>query len=139
MGGKLVDLGFAEDPNFFRIGISTSVDGLLIGSTPVPIDFQIDNFRLITEVFPLEGDYNADGAVDAADYVVWRKHFGTTIELPNDPDGGTIGPLQYATWQANFGSNPGAGGGHGAVPEPGAILMLVSAALGGIGVGRRRL
>jgi hypothetical protein len=26
----------------------------------------------------LPGDYNGDGTVDAADYVVWRKTLGTT-------------------------------------------------------------
>ena len=141
MGGKLVDIGFAEDPNFFRIGISTSVDGLLISSTPVPIDFQIDNFRLITEVFPLEGDYNADGAVDAADYVVWRKTVGSTIVLPNDPDGGTIGPDQYATWRANFGTGSGgsgAGGGNAAAPEPSGLLLIFMATVAGVMFGRGR-
>jgi hypothetical protein len=28
----------------------------------------------------LIGDYNEDGDVDAADYVVWRKTFGSSVE-----------------------------------------------------------
>src|SRR5205085_2633394 len=43
----------------------------------------------------INGDYNNDGKVDAADYVVWRKYAGTTHTLPNDPTGGTIGIAQY--------------------------------------------
>ena len=43
------------------------------------------------------GDYNDDGTVDAADYVIWRKHQGTTNTLPNDPTGGMIGTAQYNT------------------------------------------
>ena len=30
------------------------------------------------------GDYNNDGIVDAADYVVWRKANGQNVTLPND-------------------------------------------------------
>src|SRR4029078_3739764 len=37
----------------------------------------------------LEGDYNGNGVVDAADYVWWRKN-----------DGGAAG---YSIWRANFG------------------------------------
>ena len=54
------------------------------------------------------GDYNNNGIVDAADYVVWRKYQGTTHALANDPIGGTIGAAQYTTWRANFGKPPGA-------------------------------
>lgn len=55
----------------------------------------------------LPGDYNGDGNVDAADYVMFRK--GTSS--------GT-----YATWKTHFGeSNNGAGG--AAVPEPSAIVL----------------
>jgi hypothetical protein len=74
------------------------------------------------------GDYNDDGKVDAADYVVWRKHEGTMTTLPNDPHGGTIGALQFDTWRANFGAMAGSGGGsRGAtVPEPSAFLLVVT-------------
>jgi hypothetical protein len=74
------------------------------------------------------GDYNDDGKVDAADYVVWRKHEGTMTTLPNDPHGGTIGALQFDTWRANFGAMAGSGSGsQGAtVPEPSAFLLVVT-------------
>jgi hypothetical protein len=76
----------------------------------------------------LPGDYNDDGAVDAADYVVWRKHEGTTTALPNDPDGGTVGSNQYNTWRANFGTSSGSGGGSASgsasVPEPTSVALL---------------
>ena len=62
----------------------------------------------------LDGDYNDDGKVDAADYVVWRQYEGTPLELPNDPHGGTIGQLQFDTWKANFGEMAMPGGGSGA-------------------------
>jgi hypothetical protein len=85
----------------------------------------------------LEGDFNLDGKVDAADYTTWRDGLGTTT---------TLG--QYATWKANFGLSgggtedevfragtvrftniPGAGGGALAlspVPEPATAWLLVA-------------
>jgi hypothetical protein len=73
----------------------------------------------------INGDYNNNGKVDAADYAIWRKNVGTMNTLPNDPTGGTIGDAQYNTWRANFGSGgPGAGNVlGGAVPEPTSFLM----------------
>jgi hypothetical protein len=79
------------------------------------------------------GDYNDDGSVDAADYVIWRKNEGTTNTLPNDNGiGGTIGTAHYDLWVANFGNPPGSGSGAlAAVPEPSASLLAVFA-LGGL-------
>jgi hypothetical protein len=82
------------------------------------------------------GDYNDDGKVDAADYVVWRKYEGTMTTLPNDPDGGTIGALQFDTWRANFGAMAGSGS-SAAVPEPGTSVLGILGLL--VVVGRLRL
>lgn len=61
----------------------------------------------------LDGDFNNDGKVDAADYVVWRKTLGD--------------PANYSIWRANFGSvNPGSGSQElGAVPEPHALSLAL--------------
>jgi len=66
--------------------------------------------------FGLPGDFNVDGVVDAADYVVWRK---LMQDLP-----------QYVAWKANFGRslNPAAAFAQGRVPEP-ASLVLISLAI----------
>ncbi len=54
----------------------------------------------------LPGDYNDDGSVDAADYTVWRDHFGESAgTLPNDFNGGMIGTSQYDTWREYYGSS----------------------------------
>ena len=82
------------------------------------------------------GDYNNNGRVDAADYVVWRKNEGTNNSLPNNSLPGPIGPAHYQQWRANFGNPPEAGAGFSqmnnfAVPEPtGWILWLSMALLG---------
>jgi hypothetical protein len=60
----------------------------------------------------LAGDFNGDGTVDAADYVVWRKN-------DNSQDG-------YNTWRTNFGRTSGSGSSvlaEAAVPEPGALAL----------------
>jgi hypothetical protein len=70
----------------------------------------------------LPGDYNADGIVDTADYVAWRKNDGTS-------DG-------YQIWRANFGSALGSGGsyrfadGTTMVPEPASFMTLATAIIG---------
>jgi hypothetical protein len=69
------------------------------------------------------GDYNANGEVDAADYVVWRKN----------PDGFGGDPAGYNTWRTNFGQPSGSAATVGtseAVPEPCGLLLVVS----GVGV-----
>jgi hypothetical protein len=74
----------------------------------------------------LPGDYNGNGVVDAADYVVWRK-----------TDGSQAG---YDLWRTNFGRAVAAGGSPAsstagpavathAVPEPACIFMVLSAML----------
>jgi hypothetical protein len=84
---------------------------------------------LINPNAALAGDFDGNGVVDAADYVVWRKGPGT-IYTASD----------YDTWRAQFGRTPssaaGAGGGLGsaAVPEPTGIALVGVAALFCIGM-----
>ena len=81
----------------------------------------------------LSGDYNNNGVVDAADYVVWRTNQGTTNVLPNDPIGGMIGTAQYNQWRAHFGQTAGSGASasvNATVPEPGTLVPMVFAAVG---------
>jgi hypothetical protein len=74
----------------------------------------------------LDGDFNDDGRVDAADYVVWRKSGGT--------------PQNYSIWRTNFGRSSGAVAGSavaGAVPEPAGVLLVLFG-LAATCFGRRR-
>jgi hypothetical protein len=78
----------------------------------------------------LDGDYNDDGKVDAADYVVWREN-----------DGLQAG---YDLWRAHFGNMqmPGVGSGvlaDSRVPEPGTGLLLFVALLALVSVQGRAL
>ena len=63
------------------------------------LDLPKGRFRYFTEDVPsLIGDYNSNGTVDAADYVVWR----------ND-QAGHGGAQGYTDWRANFGKTGGGG------------------------------
>jgi hypothetical protein len=90
----------------------------------------------------LPGDYNDDGVVNAADYVVWRNADGTSTELPNrNPElGGDVGADDYTYWVNNFGNGLETGSAaSAAVPEPAAALLLMLAALAANGVRKSRL
>jgi hypothetical protein len=82
------------------------------------------------------GDYNDDGVVNAADYVMWRKLNGTSTVMPNDPNPVPIDNDQYVTWRGNFGGSDGGAGQDSAVPEPNAVLLF--AMCGSLLIGRTR-
>jgi hypothetical protein len=71
------------------------------------------------------GDYNANGVVDAADYTVWREHFGE-VYLPNrDPAAtGPIGEADYQAWVSNYGNSAEISPDI-SVPEPAAALLCL--------------
>jgi hypothetical protein len=95
--------------------------------SPATIDTSyFTNMQVIPTPVPPgnDGDYNDDGEVDAADYVLWRKLNGTSTDLPNDPNPLPIDMDQYNTWRANFGES-GSGTGGTVVPEPSTIAMIV--------------
>jgi dockerin type I repeat protein len=53
----------------------------------------------------LPGDYNSNGVVEAADYVLWRETLNSTTELAADGDmNGTVDARDYSVWRANFGA-----------------------------------
>jgi hypothetical protein len=125
-------LGFTPSPgSMFTIltaggGVFGEFDNLVL-----PAGFQWDVAYGANDVVltflgaALAGDFNDDGTVDAADYVLWRKNGGPQQE--------------YLEWQSNFGTTTsGSGATRGSpagVPEPaGAILVAVAAC--GLALGR---
>jgi hypothetical protein len=72
----------------------------------------------------LPGDFNLNGIVDTADYVVWRNGLGTTYTQTD-----------YDTWRSNFGRSAAAGATDdsllASIPEPAtfSLLLLVTPAL----------
>lgn len=74
------------------------------------------------------GDYNADGTVNAADYVVWRNTLGSQDDLRADGNGNEIiDSGDYDVWRSLFGTNYGSGAGApAAVPEPASAWLAVA-------------
>jgi Glycosyl hydrolase family 59/F5/8 type C domain/Domain of Unknown Function (DUF1080) len=54
----------------------------------------------------LAGDYNQNGVVDAADYVIWRKTQNSSVENYSGADGngnGVVDAPDYGVWTSNLG------------------------------------
>ncbi len=84
----------------------------------------------------MAGDYNGNGVVDMADYVLWRNG-GPLQNDVNTP--GVVDATDYTYWRSRFGATSGSGsslGSGSAVPEP-TSLVLVVLCMGGLVSGRR--
>jgi autotransporter-associated beta strand protein len=96
---------------------------------------------LVSAIVTENADFNNDGGIDAADYVIWRKFnpaTGTGTQPTGDANGdGDIDTDDYDIWVQNFGNTATGGGSSGAVPEP-ATCALVALALLLTMVRRRR-
>jgi autotransporter-associated beta strand protein len=136
--GGILNLGTGIDEMIASLSLGGVPQvGGTYGSTSSGATFQNDTYFAGSGILTipggmLPGDYNNDGKVNAADYVLWRK----------DP-GNHGGPGGYNIWRANFGDPPGAGSGSGlsgggSVPEPAAVALLLSAVGVLVGGFRRR-
>ncbi|MCA9239380.1 MAG: hypothetical protein KDA37_04235, partial [Planctomycetales bacterium] len=75
----------------------------------------------------LPGDFNNDGAVDAADYTVWRDGLGAAYTNTD-----------YQVWRDNYGATAGSPAAATA-PEPAAVVLaILSSSLWVSCAGRRR-
>ena len=61
----------------------------------------------------IDGDYNDNDIVDAADYVVWRDRLNQSVTIPNDATPGTVTAADYTVWRSNFGRMPASGSARG--------------------------
>jgi hypothetical protein len=105
--------------NIIEMHFETDVTG--VHGTHVGMNLTVTNLSF------LPGDYNENGVVDAADYVVWRDNLGSGAPLPNDDTPG-VGQDDYDRWKANFGSTSGTGSivsGNSAIPEPSTFVLLL--------------
>lgn len=87
--------------------------------------------KVLGQVIATPGDYNDDGVVDAADYVVWRKFLNSPgVDLPNEgASEGSVASDDYDVWRANYGAGSGGHGSDAVVPEPCLAIMVQSGLL----------
>jgi hypothetical protein len=109
----------------------------------------------VEEQLNIPGDYNQNGVVDAADYVLWRKTLTSSASpIGSGADGNSNGAIEagdFTFWRENFGRasqiivNTGAAAGSsesltsGAVPEPASVWLLLLGGALGLGSRVRRI
>ena len=125
------DLGPGEvtifEPAGFSIGRGMFGNGVTDWSNALIDEVRVSDTALTPDQFlfitapGLEGDYNGDGSVNAADYTVWRDTQNSTTELAADGDNsGVIDAADYAIWAENYGASSSAV----AVPEPTGVALV---------------
>jgi hypothetical protein len=117
--------GIMDQRGFFSIptdgvhSLDLKAGGVRVNS-PTNFSGQVGSVNLAQ----LTGDYNGNGAVDAADYIVWRRNLGSSNSLPNDSTPGSVAAEDYGVWRQNFGRSAAGGTADAAVPEPGSVVAL---------------
>ena len=102
-----------------------------------PNEFYLDNIRAIGSPAMVPGDYNQNGTVDAADYVLWRDTLDQNVTPGTGADGsgpagepdGVVNTHDYNFWRARFGSTAAASAASlatSAVPEPASWVLLAT-------------
>ena len=139
--------------NMHSVTLSTSTIGMKSGMIMLTSTSQaVQNGTInipISFLVVLPGDYNGDGEVDAADFLVWRKNSGlvggATYDEGDGNRDGNVTVLDYDIWRSHFGQTAsGAGAAVAAnsagatVPEP-CSLYLVSIGICLAGLRRARL
>ena len=111
------------------------------GDASATINLNLDGQIVAKYLIPASnGDYNQNGVVDGADYVVWRDTSGQTgVGLAADGNGdGQVTNADFTLWRSKFGQSAGVGAGDisqgGVVPEPSSVAILLSS----IAIGRVR-
>ena len=95
-------------PHVDILGVYDWESGALFDVNSAPIELAIGpgEVSYIQFVIGLPGDFNRDGAVDAADYSLWRDQLGQTVLPGTGPDGngdGIVDTDDYGVWRTNFG------------------------------------
>jgi hypothetical protein len=85
--------------------------------------FTVFDNLTVTSITPpgVNGDYNGNGTVDMADYVLWKN--GGPLQNDSTPG---VDAGDYAVWKAAFGNHAGSGSslGGASVPEPASMILL---------------
>jgi hypothetical protein len=120
---RMVSLG-----NAFKPGGARDLEFIALNAD---LDVLLTDVVYVNEPAAVAGDYNGNGSVDAADYVVWLDHLGQAFQLSNEVAGVTPGMVtqeDYSAWRARFGNAAGAAAGlNSAIPEPSGWVLVLAA------------
>lgn len=85
--------------------------------------------QLEAESGHVAGDYNGDGTVNAADYIVWRTAIDRGGYVPAADGNGdnVVDAADYGYWRARYGNQSGSGLSAAAIPEPATLVQLLAA------------
>jgi hypothetical protein len=102
----------------------------IIGEETVLINRGSLTFEVVPAATPVAGDFNEDGVVDAADFVVWRKNFNSMSDVGGGAEDSAFTISGYEDWRANFGRAAAGTGASlvansAAVPEPTAATTFI--------------
>lgn len=110
-------------------------------------DITIDTNRILATFSglaptPNGADFNGDGIVNGADLLIWQDNYGRTsppdLSAFGDADGdGDVDGRDFLIIQSRWGMPGALTGGMVSVPEPSSMVLLLSLAIGGIGLKRR--
>jgi hypothetical protein len=114
--------GLLTDFNLYEFGASVANGGGLVRLEIAYLDIEMPAAN--------NSDFNGDGAVDGADFVIWQRGLGLTgqtTKANGDANGdGLVNGADLAIWKSHFGGAP-AMGSAGAVPEPTAATLAMAA------------
>jgi hypothetical protein len=120
-------------------GVGGEFDQLLLpGGFQWNVAYNASGVVLSVVGLGVTGDYNGNGTVDAADYVVWRNSVDATgSNLPADGNGDqVVNHDDYVVWRSNFGKtasgNAAAAVTPSGVPEPAGLALGMLAAIGAV-------
>jgi hypothetical protein len=94
----------------------------IVGNIPTPRTFKIDS---ISAIAPLAGDYNRDGNLDTNDFAEWRRAFGQAGEAFRYADGnadGVVDMADYVVFRKGL-AVAATGTGVLTLPEPGGLAV----------------
>lgn len=128
MGGhgwiRLVE--FLNDGTTARVRTYSTLHDLQRTTSAYEFEFQL------SQLPELPGDYNGNHVVDAGDYVLYRKYYGSRTDPTADANNdGIVNEFDYQIWRQRFGNPfaPAAGTSSfiAPIPEPSTTVLFVAA------------
>jgi len=127
-GGWLRLVEFLNDHKTVRVRTYSPFYNLYRTGADYEFEFEL------TDLPAVAGDFNADGTVNAADYVVWRNQtgmFGTNLAADGNHDN-QVNSIDYGIWIRNFGNGSGSGAAQSVPESSAALLVLIGAGIAGL-------